>query len=74
MKNHYIHILMRLKESLTIINQFYNILKVFMKTTTPYLNGFSPAYRHLIVDSLNFCIANKGFKVYCWPAIGYRGE
>lgn len=25
-----------------------------------------PVYKHLIVDSLNYCIANKGFKVYCW--------
>jgi putative transposase len=25
-----------------------------------------PAYKHLIVDSLNYCIANKGLKVYCW--------
>ena len=23
-------------------------------------------YKHLIVDSLNYCIANKGLKVYCW--------
>jgi len=22
-----------------------------------------PAYKHLIVDSLNYCIANKGLKV-----------
>jgi len=25
-----------------------------------------PVYKHLIVDSLNYCIANKGLKVYCW--------
>jgi REP element-mobilizing transposase RayT len=25
-----------------------------------------PAYRHIIVDSLNFCIANKGLQVYSW--------
>jgi REP element-mobilizing transposase RayT len=25
-----------------------------------------PAYKHLIVDSLNYCIKNKGLEVYCW--------
>ena len=25
-----------------------------------------PAYRHIIVDSLNYCIANKGLQVYSW--------
>jgi REP element-mobilizing transposase RayT len=25
-----------------------------------------PAYKHLIVDSLNYCIANKRLRVYCW--------
>jgi len=25
-----------------------------------------PVYKHLIVDSLNYCIANKGLRVYCW--------
>jgi REP element-mobilizing transposase RayT len=25
-----------------------------------------PLYKHLIVDSLNYCIAQKGLKVYCW--------
>ncbi len=25
-----------------------------------------PAYKHMIIDSLNYCIANKGLKVYCW--------
>ncbi|NEW82573.1 MAG: hypothetical protein GZ094_09445 [Mariniphaga sp.] len=25
-----------------------------------------PAYKHVIVDSLNYCIANKGLQVYCW--------
>ena len=25
-----------------------------------------PAYRHIIVDSLNYCIINKGLQVYCW--------
>lgn len=25
-----------------------------------------PVNKHLIVDSLNYCIANKGLKVYCW--------
>jgi putative transposase len=25
-----------------------------------------PVYKHLIVDSLNYCIAQKGLKVYCW--------
>ncbi|HKJ43373.1 MAG TPA: hypothetical protein VKA27_14845 [Sunxiuqinia sp.] len=23
-------------------------------------------YKHLIVDSLNYCIANKGLREYCW--------
>lgn len=25
-----------------------------------------PAYKHVIVDSLNYCIADKGLQVYCW--------
>jgi len=25
-----------------------------------------PVYRHIIVDALNYCIANKGLQVYCW--------
>jgi putative transposase len=25
-----------------------------------------PVYKHNIVDSLNYCIANKGLQVYCW--------
>lgn len=25
-----------------------------------------PVYKHIIVDSLNYCIANKGLVVYCW--------
>lgn len=25
-----------------------------------------PAYKHTIIDSLNYCVANKGLKVYCW--------
>jgi len=25
-----------------------------------------PAYKSIIVDSLNYCIANKGLQVYCW--------
>lgn len=25
-----------------------------------------PVYKHLIVDSLNYSIAQKGLKVYCW--------
>jgi putative transposase len=24
------------------------------------------AYEHLIVDSINYCIVNKGLQVYCW--------
>jgi len=25
-----------------------------------------PVYKHLMVDSINYCIVNKGLKVYCW--------
>ena len=25
-----------------------------------------PVYKHLMVDSMNYCIANKGLEVYCW--------
>jgi REP element-mobilizing transposase RayT len=25
-----------------------------------------PRYKHIIVDSLNYCIANKGLEIYCW--------
>ena len=36
-------------------------------TIVDWLDIFTrPAYKHIIVDSLNYCIANKGLKVYCW--------
>jgi putative transposase len=36
-------------------------------TIVEWIDIFSrPAYKHLIVDSLNYCIGNKGLKVYCW--------
>lgn len=36
-------------------------------TVVDWVDIFSrPAYKHLIVDSINYCIANKGLKVYCW--------
>ena len=25
-----------------------------------------PVYKHLMVNSINYCIVNKGLKVYCW--------
>ncbi len=36
-------------------------------TVVEWVDIFSrPVYKHIIVDSLNYCIANKGLKVYCW--------
>ena len=36
-------------------------------TIEEWIDVFSrPVYKHIIVDSLNYCIANKGFEVYCW--------
>ena len=36
-------------------------------TIVDWLDIFTrPAYKHIIVDSLNYCIANKGLNVYCW--------
>lgn len=36
-------------------------------TVVEWIDIFSrPVYKHLIVDSINYCIANKGLKVYCW--------
>ena len=36
-------------------------------TIVEWIDVFTrPAYRHIIVDSLNYCIANKGLQVYCW--------
>jgi putative transposase len=36
-------------------------------TIVDWIDIFSrPVYKHLLVDSLNFCIANKGLKVFCW--------
>jgi len=36
-------------------------------TVVEWIDIFTrPDYRHLIVDSLNYCIANKGLKVYSW--------
>jgi len=36
-------------------------------TVVAWIDVFTrPVYKHLIVDSLNYCIANKGLKVYSW--------
>ena len=36
-------------------------------TIVDWLDIFTrPTYKHIIVDSLNYCIENKGMKVYCW--------
>jgi putative transposase len=36
-------------------------------TIVGWIDVFSrPAYRHIIIDSLNYCIANKGLTVYAW--------
>ena len=36
-------------------------------TIVDWLDIFTrPAYKHIIVDSLNYCIANKGLNAYCW--------
>jgi len=36
-------------------------------TIVEWIDIFSrPVYKHLIVDSINYCIANKGLQVYCW--------
>ena len=36
-------------------------------TIVEWIDLFSrPVYRHILVDSLNYCVANKGMEVYCW--------
>jgi len=36
-------------------------------TIVEWVDIFSrPIYRHAMVDSLNYCIAEKGLEVYCW--------
>jgi REP element-mobilizing transposase RayT len=36
-------------------------------TVEEWIDVFSrPAYKHIIIDSLNYCINNKGLEVYCW--------
>ena len=36
-------------------------------TIVDWIDVFSrPANKHIIVDSLNYCIKNKGLEVYCW--------
>ena len=36
-------------------------------TVVEWIDLFTrPAYKHLIVDSLNYCIDKKGLKIYCW--------
>jgi hypothetical protein len=36
-------------------------------TIVDWIDIFSRAtYKHIIVDSLNYCIGNKGLTVYCW--------
>jgi len=53
---------MGIKNKITSGNVYYLTL-----TIVEWVDIFSrPVYKHLIVDSLNYCIANKGLKVYCW--------
>ncbi len=36
-------------------------------TIEEWVDVFSrPVYKHILIDSLNYCIANKGLEVYCW--------
>lgn len=36
-------------------------------STVNWIDAFTrPAYKDVVVDSLNYCIKNKGFKVYAW--------
>jgi REP element-mobilizing transposase RayT len=36
-------------------------------TIEEWIDVFSrPVYKHIIIDSLNYCIVNKGLEVYCW--------
>ena len=36
-------------------------------TVVEWIDIFSrPVYKHILVDSLNYCVANKGLKIYCW--------
>ena len=36
-------------------------------TIVEWIDIFSrPVYKHILVDSLNYCVANKGLKIYCW--------
>ncbi|HET6557604.1 MAG TPA: transposase [Prolixibacteraceae bacterium] len=36
-------------------------------TIVDWVDIFSrPVYKHLMVDSINYCIAHKGLKIYCW--------
>ena len=36
-------------------------------TVEEWIDVFSrPAYKHIIIDSLNYCIISKGLEVYCW--------
>ena len=40
-------------------------------TIVDWLDIFTrPVYKHIIVDSLNYFIANKGLQVYCWCLMG----
>lgn len=35
--------------------------------TEEWIDVFSrPVFKHIMVDSLNYCIENKGLEVYCW--------
>jgi putative transposase len=36
-------------------------------TIIDWIDIFSrPVYKHIMVDSMNYCISHKGLKVYCW--------
>jgi putative transposase len=36
-------------------------------TIEEWVDVFSrPVYKHIMVDSLNYCISNKGLEVNCW--------
>ncbi|UTW63343.1 transposase [bacterium SCSIO 12741] len=49
-------------------NKIYPGLVYFLTlTVVDWVDLFTrPVYRHIIVDSLNYCISHKGLKVYSW--------
>lgn len=53
---------MGIRNKITLGNVYFLTM-----TIVDWIDIFSrPVYKHVLVDSMNYCVANKGLEIYCW--------